>query len=255
MQIRYFYKLLVCFQLIFFPLLSQNNLYVSPLGNDANKGTLQAPLKTPLAAIARIKDSKQGHITIYIRKGTYYLDRTLLLNNDNLNGKNVLIEAYKNEKAVFSAGRKVAAKWEKHTNNIWKTEIKDSDFESLFINGKQQFLARYPNYDSTARVFNGTAEDALSPERTAKWKNPAGGYFHALHQGEWGSFHYRIKEIKDGKPVLEGGWQNNRPAPLHPKYRFVENIFEELDAPGEWFYDKTTQTLFVYPQAGIDLDS
>ena len=23
----------------------------------------------------------------------------------------------------------------------------------------------------------------------------------------------------------------------HEKYRFVENIFEELDAPGEWFLD------------------
>jgi hypothetical protein len=32
------------------------------------------------------------------------------------------------------------------------------------------------------------------------------------------------------RPVgtLEGGWQNNRPSPLHPEFRFVENIREEL---------------------------
>ncbi|MCF0059024.1 PDZ domain-containing protein [Dyadobacter sp. CY356] len=253
MQISYFYKILICFQFISFQLLSQNNIYVSPDGNDADNGTIQSPLKTPAAAINSIDKSKQKHIAIYIRKGIYNLDQTLLLTQDKLNGKSVLIEAYKNEKVVFSAGRKVIPKWEKHTNTIWKTKVEGSAFESLFINENPQILARYPNYDSTARVFNGSAEDVLSPERIAKWKNPVGGYFHALHQGEWGSFHYRIKEIKDGKPDLEGGWQNNRPAPLHLKYRFAENIYEELDAPGEWFYDKTSKILFVYPRTGIDL--
>lgn len=253
MRISYFYKALLCFQFTCSALLAQNNLYVSPTGNDANKGTIQSPLKTPAAAVARISNSRQTQIAIHIRKGTYNLEHTLLLNNNKLKGKSILIDAYKNEKVILSAGRKVSATWEKHSGTIWKAKIECPDFESLFINEKPQILARYPNFDSTARVFNGTAEDAIAPERTAKWKNPSGGYLHALHQGEWGSFHYRIKEIKDGKPVLEGGWQNNRPAPLHLKYRFVENIFEELDAPGEWFFDKTTKTLFVYPYNGIDL--
>ena len=35
--------------------------------------------------------------------------------------------------------------------------------------------------------------------------------------------------------------------------RFVENIFEELDAPGEWFLDRKTSTLYFYPPAGLDL--
>ena len=35
--------------------------------------------------------------------------------------------------------------------------------------------------------------------------------------------------------------------------RFVENIFEELDAPGEWFLDRKTSTLYFYPPAGVDL--
>jgi hypothetical protein len=33
----------------------------------------------------------------------------------------------------------------------------------------------------------------------------------------------------------------------------VENIFEELDAPGEWFLDTKTHTLYFYPPAGLDL--
>jgi hypothetical protein len=33
----------------------------------------------------------------------------------------------------------------------------------------------------------------------------------------------------------------------------VENIFEELDAPGEWFLNAKTHTLYFYPPAGLDL--
>lgn len=253
MRNRYFYTLLIWIQVVSFTSYAQHKLYVSPSGNDANAGSITSPLKTPSGAINKIKQLKQSHITILIRQGTYYLDQTIILNENVLKGKIVSIEAFKNENVAFSAGLKLSPDWGKYTENIRKAKIENTGFESLFINGIPQILARYPNYDSTARVFNGTAEDAISPERMTKWKNPAGGYFHALHQGEWGSFHYRITGITNGKADLEGGWQNNRPAPLHPKYRFVENILEELDAPGEWYYDKKSETLYLYPQPGIDL--
>ena len=40
---------------------------------------------------------------------------------------------------------------------------------------------------------------------------------------------------------------------MHQEYRMVENVFEELDAPGEWFHNRKTDTLFFYPPAGLDL--
>jgi len=40
---------------------------------------------------------------------------------------------------------------------------------------------------------------------------------------------------------------------VHQKIRFVENIFEELDAPGEWFLNAQTHTLYFHPPAGLDL--
>jgi hypothetical protein len=33
----------------------------------------------------------------------------------------------------------------------------------------------------------------------------------------------------------------------------VENIFEELDAPGEWFHDAKTATLYYRPAPGVDV--
>jgi hypothetical protein len=40
---------------------------------------------------------------------------------------------------------------------------------------------------------------------------------------------------------------------MHETYRMVENIFEELDAPGEWFLDVKTGTLYLYPPPGVEL--
>jgi len=50
--------------------------------------------------------------------------------------------------------------------------------------------------------------------------------------------------IREG--TYEGGWQNNRQMGMHPKQRYVENIREELDAPGEWFLDAKSKILGAY---------
>ena len=133
------------------------------------------------------------------------------------------------------------------------------------MNGERQILARYPNYDPNKLIFHGSAADAISPQRVAGWSDPAGGFLHAMHPALWGDFSYLITgKTPDGKLMLEGGWQNNRPSTsktqfigeptgIHHTYRYVENIFEELDAPGEWFLNTKTHTLYYYPPAGIDL--
>src|ERR1035441_9707723 len=62
---------------------------------------------------------------------------------------------------------------------------------------------------------------------------------------------YLSEETKSAQQ--DGGWQQNYENRLHEKYRFVENIFEELDAPGEWFLDEQGSTLYYYPPEGLDL--
>lgn len=126
--------------------------------------------------------------------------------------------------------------------------------DMLLADGNIRHMARYPNFDSTAVRFNGTSADATSPRRVKKWKNPEGGYLHAMHLHDWGDFHYRITgKDKAGNLVLEGGWQNNRQSGLHEENRMVENIFEELDAPGEWYYDTHSSILYYYPLPGENL--
>lgn len=232
------------------PIFGQKKIFVAPNGNDMNTGSLKDPLATIQQAILLSqKNDSNKKVEIILREGIYYPDSTIVLNAEKYRKKTLLITSFNNEKVIISAAKKVDVKWSKYKNNIYVAKVPLTfDPDAMFINGKQAILARYPNYDASARVFNGVATDAISDKRVKLWNDPSDGYFHALHSGEWGSFHYRItgKDSK-GKLTMEGGWQNNRPAPLHSEFRFVENIFEELDAAGEWYYNKKEQLLYYYP--------
>ncbi|MBO9617767.1 MAG: PDZ domain-containing protein [Niabella sp.] len=233
---------------------AQVTLYVAPNGQDTYNGTLSRPFRTPERALAQATLYSGKQVTIFLRKGKYYLAHPLSINN-RLKTRSLTLAAFHGENVVISAGRLLHLNWEPYQQGIYRAKVPDGvSFERLYVNGTPQVLARYPNYDSTAKVFNGTAADAISPQRVKQWKNPVGGYVHALHAGEWGGFHYRITGVDEaGKLQLEGGWQNNRPAAMHKQYRFVENIFEELDAPDEWFLDRKTATLYYFPPKGLDL--
>ena len=233
---------------------AQINLYVSPAGNDKNAGSLQQPFQTIHRAIAKAAKADGKTVFVHLRKGTYYLDTTIIIKAEDFTASSLAIKNYKDEHVTISAGRRLQLKWSAYKGGVYKAVVpRGINFERLYVNGHLQILARYPNYDSAAPVFHGTAADATSVSKTAKWKNPAGGYIHALHPYEWGGFHYLIKgKDSSNELILEGGWQNNRPGPMHKEKRFVENIFEELDAPSEWFFDRNNRTLYYYPPKNIN---
>ncbi|WP_198512250.1 hypothetical protein [Flavobacterium sp. 1] len=167
----------------------------------------------------------------------------------------LIIKSFDNQKVIISGSKILDLNWKTYKNRIWQAKVtQDIIFDQLFVNGKLQRMARYPNFNPTAQYYGGTSADALSKERIALWGFPDGGYVHALHFSMWGDFHYKItgKDDKD-ELILERGWQNNRRMPMHDKYRFVENIFEELDTINEWFYDKKNKTLYYYAPKSLDI--
>ncbi|HEX5027085.1 MAG TPA: PDZ domain-containing protein [Agriterribacter sp.] len=247
--------LIFTFLCMIVPGMTQVKFYVAINGNDSNEGTLRRPFKTIEHAIEKSNGNNNKAVSIELREGTYYLDQTIVIHAVDFLPASLHIKAHQNEKVTISAGRQLALQWKPCKNGIYVASVPTGvTFERLYINHQLQPLARYPNYDSSARVFHGTAADAIDPQRVKRWKNPEGGYVHALHAHEWGGFHYRITGVDaDGNVKLEGGWQNNRPNEMHKDYRFVENIFEELDAPGEWWLDKTKHLLYYYPPKGTNM--
>lgn len=253
---KFYYYIL----LLFLASSCQNDIsyYVAPSGNDNHSGTIENPFATIQKALEQSRKNKNKNTTIYLREGTYYLNNPITFTPEDSRNENTLLTIcpYNDEKVIISGAEKLASlKWEVHEGEIVKASVAQGFiFDQLFVNGELQHMARYPDYDPDASHYNGIAADAIAPERVSKWNNPAGGYVHASHRHEWGGYHWIIKSKNDKNELeLEGGWQNNRLMGMHPERRFVENIFEELDAPGEWFFDKQTETLYFYPSQDIDL--
>jgi len=173
----------------------------------------------------------------------------------------VTLRAAQDALVVLSGGRRLALEWRPHQQGVLRAQLpseidlKSVAFDQLYVDGQRMQLARFPNYDPGQRFFGGTSADALSPDRVRGWNDPAGGVIHSLHRAQWGGNHWRVLGKKaDGSLALEGGWMNNRPSGVNPTHRFVENIFEELDAPGEWFLDRQARILYFYPPDGVRLD-
>jgi len=234
---------------------AQTTYFVSPTGNDKNSGTEKSPLKSIKAAQYKARGQK-GETTIYLREGEYRIDQTLIFTSQDGNvHKCLTLSSYPGEKVIISGGVRLKLNWQPYQNGIMQAKISQKiAIDMLTVNGKIRSMARYPNYDSTAVRFNGTSADATSAERVKSWKNPSGGFLHAMHVSDWGDFHYRITgKDEQGNLKIAGGWQNNRPYGLSKDNRMVENIFEELDAPGEWFFNANEAVLYYYPVSGEDV--
>ncbi|MEP3385266.1 MAG: PDZ domain-containing protein [Flavobacteriaceae bacterium] len=156
--------------------------------------------------------------------------------------------------------------WEPYIKGIFKAKVPVgiSAIDQLYVNSINQSMARFPNAEDGKNVFDtwdlhhtkkpDPEKDPLNAERIASWENPKGAYVHAMHMALWGDMHWLVNGKKeDGSLELEGGWQNNRPSPMHPRYRIIENVFEELDVSHEWYFDHEEKMLYYHPEANVDL--
>ena len=236
------------------------DLHVSPAGKDTNPGTEAAPLASLAAArdAARKVAGKEA-VTVHVGDGVFHLPETLVFTPADSGSAEfpVVYRAVNEGRAILSGGSELKLDWKPTRDGIFQAATPQGlEIDQLFINGKAQRMARYPNFDASKKTaaYQGYAANAFSKDRAAKWADPTGGFIHAMHSQRWGGYHYRITgKDAEGNVTYEGGWQNNRQMGMHKDFRMVENIFEELDAPGEWFHDHKTSTLYFLPEQGTDL--
>ena len=232
------------------------DLYVAKTGRDTNPGTISKPLATIEAAQKKIRGVHEP-VVVFVREGTYYFKRPIVFlpEDSRKPEEKVVYRSYKQEKVTISGAVPLTLKWLPYKKNIFKANVpNDAVFDQLFVNGEKQRMARYPNYDPSSSHFGGFSVDVLSPEKIKSWKNPEGAFIHALHKHEWGGYHYLVTgKDANGQLMMEGGFQNNRQMGMHAKYRFIENVFEELDTTGEWYVDKKEKTLYLYASSLQDL--
>ena len=239
------------------------DFYVSPDGSDLNPGSAVAPFQSLAHAQEQVRQSSafgRSSITVHVREGIYYLPEPWVFGPEDSGTETapIVYRAEEGSEVVLSGGIRLALDWKPFRDGIYEaTTPADLEIDQLFVDGQRQRMARYPNYDANkpTAAYQGFSADAFSKERAANWSDPAGGYIHAMHSKRWGGYHYLITgKDADGEITYEGGWQNNRQMGMHKEFRMVENIFEELDAPGEWFHNSKTNTLYYKPEAEVDLE-
>ena len=156
-------------------------IVVSPTGSDAASGSAQKPVATLQQAqlLARTALASGQRVRVTLTGGVYRLERTLAFSQEDSGTDEapVVWQASAGQQVTISGGTLLELQWKPYRDRIFKAQV-PADFVSdqLYVNGVPQHLARYPNYDPGQRIMNGFAADCISPERTARWADPTGGY-------------------------------------------------------------------------------
>lgn len=235
-------------------------IYIDSKSCNEGNGTFRQPFSSLEAAAKHIKTlaDEIKSVQIFLREGPYYLKKPIEFTRETIGSREraIKIANYKNELVTVTGATQIMPKWSYYRDGIFAADIGcGRNIDALYADGSRQIMARYPNYEE-GKVLGGYAADAVSQERTKRWKNPKGGYIRALHHAEWGGNSYRIiGKTKENELQYEWVGDNNRGSEMHPVKRMVENIFEELDAPGEWYYNKETGVLYYLPQEDMILET
>ena len=247
-------------------------LFVSPSGTDTNPGTKIRPLATLEAARDRLRAEKPGSKRlITLRTGVYARNKTLALDARDMG------LTLRGEPGARLLGGKTVTGWQVSRDprlpavargHVVQANLKAQGITNLgalrrrgfgvgtssaplelLANGKPLTLARWPNGDGWAKVAKaetGKFSVALEPERLARWAQAEDLWVHGYWTWDWADSVEKVAAIDLATQTLTT-------APPHGVYgyqagkRFYAlNLIEELDAPGEYWLDRKTATLYAW---------
>ena len=82
------------------------------------------------------------------------------------------------------------------------------------------------------------------------YANAATAVVHMFHGMLWGGWQFQVVDQDHENRSLmfsHGGYQESRGGSISNNHFYVENVLEELDTPGEWYYDPIDSRLYFYP--------
>lgn len=259
---------------------SAKEFFVSPLGSDSGTGDADKPFQTIARAQKAVREFKSGGslrepIRVLLKGGTYHMSEPLTFSPEDSGkpGAPITYEAAPGEKPVLNGGKRLSG-WRKGTNDVWTTDIPEVKsgnwhFNELFFSGKRSRRARIPNsgflkvagcpegtpktvgYHTDCQSFQFKAGD-LRPD----WTNLRDVEVIVYHF--WTDSHLPIAAIdtvsnivtfthKAGKTFTDDFSEDGA------RY-IVENVYEGLDEPGEWYLNRQTGVLSYKALPGEDVE-
>jgi len=233
---------------------SQSNYYVSPSGHNTNLGTESAPFKTIEKALNSF-DGTGG--TCYISEGTYHEEISL-------DGKtNITMRPYNNDTVIIDGTESIPSSgWTTTDGTIYETTITSgNNIWQLFIDDKQQVMARWPNAQFSDKTIydhkkwakgtdSGTTNTHIEVDTSNGKPNLANlgvsvqGAMVIANVGNWKTWARTVTSHLAGQNEFDyttaGSFTD-----VH-NYFYLECKKELIDTNNEWFYDKITKKLYVY---------
>lgn len=269
-------------QLLLINLNAASNIefYVSPDGNDNNSGTKDSPFNTITKArdtIRSINKNMNSDIFVYLRGGTYNITSTITFNTQDsgTNGYKIYYQAYPNETPILNGGTKVTG-WTQHNGNIYKASLnRSTKLRNLYVNDKRALMTSktvtaqggYGNYSITSGQASwawtsGTKSDGVKykssdiPNITSNKDD-----IEIINGTTWNENIVCIRDIITtsdnykaflmqqpyGSIAQTPGWGAAfSTSGTHTIY----NAYEFLNSPGQFYFDKSTKTLYYYLRSG-----
>lgn len=263
--------------------------YVAPNGNDAwtgkraNRNSTQtdgpfATLERARNAIRELKRQQGGilkqPVTVFIRGGTYFLAQPLVFNSEDSGTQKspITYTAYQNEKPIISGGQRLRG-WQEVVINgkrLWMLEIPQVRqgqrfFRQLWVGNQRRTRARYPKkgYLPVAEVPDATSSTPWNqgqsrfkyrPGDLKNWSTISNAEIVVMTR--WVESRLSVVRLDENQrlvsfvqPSIQRMEPDNSQSHTGTIY-YLENAFEVLDSPGEWYLDKKSGNLYYMPLAG-----
>ena len=217
-----------------------------------------------------------GGVAVVLRGGDYFLARTFELTaaDSGTSEAPFVYRAAEGEKVHLIGGRPITG-FVPHQGSILKADVaaqgfKGIYFRQLFFDGRRQHLARWPNFDPQNPYGGGWAYVEGQPismdqnipnesrrtfrykEKDARnWSRPEEGEVFVFPRYNWWNNIVRIAAVDRPKRTIT--LADDASYGIRPGDRYyVQNLLDELDAPGEWYLDRKTETLYLWPPAPLE---
>jgi Fibronectin type III domain len=256
-------------------------IYVSPNGNDAHSGARSTPVRTLAHALALSRAKSDRRVVLL--GGTYRLTEPLRLTqaDSGTTGDDLVFTAAPGQHPIISGAVRIEH-WRlvDSARHLWSAPVPESIANSrqLYINGVRasRTRARVPVALTETQAGYTSASDVM-----ASWRNPSDIEFvytggnsvwseRSEGLGSWTEPRCPIASIHgDMITMAQPCWDNSTrrvmlpsgertanlvgPMSVGKRPEYVENAYELLGTPGQFYFDHRAHQIFYVPRPGEDL--
>jgi len=263
---------------------SSKEYFISPDGRDSWSGTLAEPNAEesdgPFASVEHAQQVARelkgsglltDRVTVYLRGGRYPLEKPLEFGPQD--SAPVTFAACEGEAPVLDGGRKIEGWSVEQVNGrtAWVADLPEVaegkwHFRQLFVGGRRRPRPRLPK-EGMYRITDvpgmpipsgwgkaGYTRLRLGKGEMKRWRNLTDVEIVAFHF--WIDERFPVADFDEKTEMITTARSSRAPLTeahgevLAPCY--LENVFEALTEPGEWYLDRSAGKLYYLPLEGED---